>query len=337
MATSLHNLTSHIAYPELESIGRPCIIMAYRMSGTGLRYLEEEMGQGELLRLGRGATPQERFPSRPGHGQNRQPTTTAASAFVPTTFFRFSDLPAELRTKVYTYYAEDEANIPAELIILGHTDNGRYERTSDATSVNLSILQVSRLVREESQAIFHKELAKRPFLMNWHDNTMLQSPVEQAMLRGFGSCLQTIQLARGGILVCLSALAPFTSALQTLDVQCASHPRYRQCALNHDFPLEWDSIDVQEMLDGHALVLLQRLFDVSPMITAMTVDYAGAVATFPNLFVPGRLWRVRFVIRAYLHVEKEDRRWRLKVAFDAETGVVEEVEVLPIDKVIFFK
>lgn len=258
------------------------------------------------------------------------------------TFFRFGDLVAELRNRVYYFYAEDLDNIPEGPITLGQSVNNVYQRPERPLPFNLNITLVSKLVRNESLPIIGAELATRGFHLTHYDATMLQSPVEQAMLPAFGSYVQDVRLSRGGVLRCLRALTPHAPNLKTVDVQLHDHPQYRRIAVNHDFPSDVSAQDVEDQLDFDDKFLMQKLLDVDDGVKKIRSDYNKAKETHPELFVQGREWKVRFIIRAYLRETKDDddddeevdMRWRFKVTFEADSGRVAEVARLPTDAIL---
>lgn len=318
-------------------------------AGNGTGYLTNEIGEGLF---GSHADTQDSLASRLKRSLKLKPGNSDAvatpkkiavdeSIVEENTYFRFGDLVAELRNRVYYFYGKDRGNIPSSAITLGHSINGVYQRAKRPFPINLNITLVSRLIRNESLAIIGAELATRGFHLTHHDETMLQSPVEKAMLPAFGPYIQYVHLSRGGVLRCLQALLPHASKLKTIDVQLATHPRYRRTAVNHDFPSDVMASDVADQLSFDDKFLMQKLLDDDDEgVKKIRKHYKKAKKNHPELFVQGREWKVRFVIRVYLSVGMEDdanddeyKRWRFKVTFEADTGRVVEVFRLPTDAI----
>lgn len=312
--------------------GQPRSLFAVR-TGDGIGFLSNELDEGEVLSQVEINPSLASLASRFSRSLNlNNPETSSSTIVEEASFSRFGDLPPELRNKVYYFYAADRGNIPSSAITLGYAIDKTYHRTKRPFPLNLNITLVSKLVRTESLPIIGAELATRVFHMTHYDATMLQSPVEQAMLPIFGRYIQSMHLARGGVLRCLKALVPHSPALKTVDVQLATHPWYRRTAVNHEFPDDMGPIDVQLKLDDDAEGVMQTLLDKDKGVKGILRDYRKAKKAHPNVFVQGRQWKVRFVIRVYMKEVKEDEaRWRYKVTFEAETGKVVQAVRLPTE------
>ena len=323
---------------------RPGGIFAHKV-GHGIGFLPSEIGEAQGLARYQAYPPHSILPfhvtrSPKVNGNNNdnnheKPADTIVEE--GTAPFRFGDLVPELRNRVYYFYAADRGNIPSTAIAVGQSTDKVYHRPKRQFPIHLDITRVSKLVRRESLPIIANELASRTFHLTYHDKTMLASPAEQSMLVAFGPSIQKVRLSRDGLLRCLQALPPHAPNLKTIDVQLASHPRYRHVAIHHQFPDDMSEEDVESKLKSDPNSLMQPWLNNNVRVQEIRGEYRSERDTLPEVYVPDRQWKVRFNVRVYMNLENEERdeglRWRYNATFEAENGKVVEVVRLPLHPV----
>lgn len=315
----------------------PCHLIDNLHISTGLRYLKSEIGNEfegmpRPYRYGQAAFLQG------GIGDSNSDTvsefsdaTSDASDATSTLVnnpLEFKDLPAEIRNKIFEKYARDTENLPAGDIEVGRNISGNYIYPQRSVPFNLKVLLVSRAWHHEALPFIIDELATRRFILTDHDGGVLQSRVEQNMLRVFGDAMQTVTLRRGGMINVLSALGG--RKLKILDIDCNSHRVYRKVAVRHELDEEdWTKDLVATVLADNCKEFLQIFVDNSQGVQMILAGYAGAVAAYPRVFAPGREWMVRFEVPVMLELAEGDDKewdWSWKIWVEGGSGRVVEYE-----------
>jgi hypothetical protein len=235
----------------------------------------------------------------------------------------FQKLAGEIRTEIYKAYLGDLNNIPAA-IDMGDTLNWNFIKPVRNSTIDLSILHVSRIIRAEVLQLFKEELATRLFVFRYHDHTMLQSTLEQAMLRRFGNCIERASLTCPS----LRCMMPVLQVFGARSLKILTIDRRMSLRVVHDMDDSEHAEDVAVALEDDLASCVNNIVVSDTQVKALLASYANFAAANPAVFVLGRQWRVKALVGVRLQLDdqrrQEDFAWEVVAAVDLEWGAVVE-------------